>query len=146
VAETVEVWIDKNYVAPNAFNPEQFMGTISTTNGAASLWDGAPVRVYAGGGEGTVVRDFEIVVTDVPLVTFDLEVVDVVPGGGLVLGWEGAVGQTYRVQYAVDLTAGEGGWLDDNTVGNPIIDNGALNTVTSEVGVANAFYRTVLDE
>lgn len=139
--ETVNVSIDKAY-AGGAFQVDQDLGTVSTTNAVGgSMWTNAPVRVYVGGGEGTVVKDFEVMVTHVPLQTFDLAVADTIPGGGVVFNWTGAPGQTYEVQYRTDLTSGT--WITDPTLGD-IVDVGGAMSATSTVSAAQVFYRFIL--
>ena len=125
---------------------DQDLGTLSTTltnesSMAYSMWTNAPVRIYVGGGEGTIVKDLEVVVTGVPLTIFDIEVADSMPSGGAIITWDGAAGQVYELQYTTDLS--NPSWTTDPTVGD-IYDVGGTMSVTSTVGVANAFYRFIL--
>ena len=138
VAETVNVSFNTNYTG-GAFVAHQNMGTVSTANGAASMWDGAPVRVYVGGGEGTVVKDFVIVDTRDPQLPFSVQIADTVPGG-VVLSWDGTFGYTYDVEYNADLV--DGAWAADTSPGASAIQYlGGSISVTSSVENASGFYR-----
>ncbi len=143
VAETVNVAFDKNYIG-GAFVADQDMGTVSTAlSDTTSMWLGAPVRVYVGGGEGTIVKDFEIVVTRAAQPAFDVQVADTVPGGGLVFTWDGVFGATYDVQYTTNLVTGP--WVYDPSPGASNIFSAAGGSVsaTSTVDSAAVFYRTI---
>jgi hypothetical protein len=106
-SNTVRVACDRNYIIGDPYVEEDLVGEVSTvenpgaTNEYFMLKDGREVRVYFGGGEGTVVRDIEIIPdTLAPLV----------PVSGLVISstgqiqWDTVVGQTYDVEYKNALT------------------------------------------
>jgi len=142
VAETVNISLDKDY-AGGAFAVDQDMGTVSTsvtdTNAAVtySMWDGAPVSVYVGGGEGTVVKDFEIVVTrgfQVPFV-----VVPVIAGGEAVFTWTGVIGHTYDVLYKTNLVT-DATWMTNESIS--VTEDGVISA-TSTVSEASTFYRVL---
>ena len=143
-ADTLAISIDTDYTG-GAFAADLDLGTISTINeGEIDIWDGAPARVYVGGGEGAIVKDFEIITAGTAVVTFDVAVADTVAGGGVVLAWSAgaeAAGQVYEVQYTTDLVGGT--WITDPTLGD-ITDTGGAMSATSTVGVDNAFYRLIL--
>jgi len=134
VAETVTVLVDTDY--DGTFASDFEMGPHSTTN----VWDDAPQRVYIAAGAGVLYKDINIL-SEAPPITFDVVISESVPGGGAVLNWVGALGQTYEVQYTDDLAFGN--WIDDPTV-DTIYDVGGPLSATSTVGIANAFYRVRL--
>lgn len=148
VAETVQVLIDKNYTG-GAFLADQDMGTVSTslidTNEVAySMWDGAPVRVYVGGGENTIVKDFEIVVTSTPLPpqpTFDVQTASTMAGGGMIFTWDAVSGRTYDVEYKTNLVT-DVEWMKDPSLGaTNILSAGGAISATSTVDAVSVFYR-----
>ena len=149
VAETVNVAYTKNYTG-GAFVADQDMGTVSTsltdTNAVAySMWDDAPVRVYVGGGEGTIVSDFEIVVTSAPhpeQPEFGVQVADIVAGEA-VFSWVGVAGRTYDVQYKTNLVT-DVTWMTDPSLGaSDILSTGGAVSATSTVNAASVFYRII---
>lgn len=102
-SNTVRVAVDSNYVIGDAFTEDVLLGEVSTLQnvGATNEFDmlnlGAPVRVYFGGGEGTLVRDIEIIPDTVaPLVP----IAGLVISGTGTLQWQSVAGQTYSVNYA----------------------------------------------
>jgi len=143
VSNTVNIAIDKNY-AGGPFTVDQDLGTVSTlvTNDlvVTDMFDGAPVRVYVGGGEGTIVKDFGIVVTysQPPQPPFDVQISSVV-GGEAVLVWQGAPGRIYDVQYTSDLNAG---WTTDPGASD-IPSTGGAMTATSGVSGVTMFYQVL---
>jgi hypothetical protein len=146
VAETVNVSFDKGY-SGGEFAADQDMGTVSTalTNGV-SIWEGAPVRVYVGGGEGTLVKDFEIVVTYVPpppQPPFDVQPAGAVLGGGMILMWNSVSGRTYELQYKTNLVT-DLEWTTDPSLGAAgISSDGGSISATSTVDSASIFYRII---
>jgi len=145
----VNVAYTKNYTG-GAFVADQDMGTVSTsltdTNAVAySMWDDAPVRVYVGGGEGTIVSDFEIVVTSAPhpeQPEFGVQVADIVAGEA-VFSWVGVAGRTYDVQYKTNLVT-DVTWMTDPSLGaSDILSTGGAVSATSTVNAASVFYRII---
>ena len=146
LAETVTVAYMKAYTG-GAFVADVPMGTLSTsltdTNAVVySMWDGAPVRVYVGGGEGTIVSDFEIVVTSAPHPEFEVQGTDIVAGEA-VFTWDGTSGYTYDLQYKTNLVT-DLTWMTDPSPGaSGIYSTGGSISATSTVDAASVFYRII---
>lgn len=101
VSNTVRLACHRAYVLGDPYVETDLVGEIDTLSGGISILKvGAPVKVYFGGGHGTLVRDIQIIPDTVaPLV----------PVAGLVISsagqlqWDSVVGQVYSVEYKNDL-------------------------------------------
>ncbi len=141
-AETATVSLDTGY-AGGAFVEDRVLGTIDTSGlGGTNMWFGAPVRVFVGGGEGTVVSDLVIKATD--HVVGDLSIAGPIAGGGMVFSWDGSAGQTYDVQYKTDLVYAPT-WTTDPSSGCSDIFVTASGTMsaTSTVSGIEVFYQVI---
>lgn len=134
VAETATISVDLNY-SGGAFVADQVLGTLSTTN----MWEGVPVRVFVGGGEGTVVSDLiiraeTVVVADLSIATTE---------SGVELSWQASPGQTYDVMYRDNLMVGT--WTQDPTPGCTDIYSASSETlsVTSTVSGDHVYYQVI---
>lgn len=132
--------VDTNYLGGD-FTEDRVLGSFDTsTSPTNSMWDGQPVRVYVGGGEGTVVKDLVVRALPSDVIIDDLSTPGV-SGGAIELVWGGSAGQTFEVQYRTDLRFGE--WIADPTVSNLYDITGGTISVTSSVDEAKVFFRVV---
>ncbi len=140
-SNSVFITIDSDYTG-GAFEPDQNLGTVSTllTNGV-SMWTNAPVRVYVGGGEGTIVKDFEITTEGGTTPVIGVNDLIIIPvSGGVALQWTSVAGQTYDVKYKTSLTGGS--WTTDPSPGcSGVSGTGGSLSATSTIGSDTAFYQ-----
>ena len=134
--------VDYDYVG-GAFVSDQELGTVNMATSDSdpiSIWDGAPVRVYVGGGEGTRVSNFEII-ADVPAPPVNLGGIAHRNGAaGLSFEWTGVQGTTYIVQYKTDLI-NDTEWTTDPSVGVVNATENGLIQVDSDLDLDTVFYR-----
>lgn len=142
-AGTVTVSVDENY-AGGEFVEDRTLGTYDTlVDPSTSMWEGAPVRVYAGGGEGTVVKDFMIRAFLEDAAVQDLSIAAVAGPSGAELSWTALAGQTYDLWYKTDLQTPV--WTLDPSPGcsNLFITASGTLSVTSAVNANAVFYVAV---
>lgn len=138
--EMATISVDTNYTGGD-FVADFTMATFDTTvSPGNSMWDSAPVRVYAGGGEGTVVSDLMIRAFPSDVVVDDLAAAGLA-SGNMGLTWGGCVGQTFEVEYTPDLV--NVAWSPDPTISDIFDVYGGELSATSTVGGAQGFYRVV---
>lgn len=135
-ANTVNASVDTSYTG-GEFVADQDLGTLDTTGtGSTNMWYGAPVRVYVGGGEGTVVKDLVIIPTEIHIDAYSTQV----PGGGMVIFWQSEADQIYNLEYTTNLTSDS--WIMDPSPGaSGIYSYGGMLSATSTVDSAQVFYR-----
>jgi hypothetical protein len=139
--QTVQVEIDRSY-SGGEFSADESIGPVSTTNTTGgSIWDGAPVHVYVGGGEGTRVQDFEIIASRPVQPAFNIEIGGMTSEGGMIFSWVGESGYTYELQYKTNLIT-DVEWMTDTSPGaSNIFSEGGAVSATSTVDSASVFYR-----
>lgn len=136
--KTVSVYLDKNYTG-GAFETNQVLGTVSTEDGfGANVLAGGVVSVYVGGGEGTLVSDFEVSI-EVPELKKDQPPYDIenptMGPSGMVFEWTGVSTRTYDVLYKTNLLTGA--WQTNTTI---VGVDGAMSA-TGTVDEASVFYK-----
>lgn len=135
---TIEV--DTAY-AGGDFAADLNLGTIDTSgSGGTNMFYGGPVRIYVGGGEGTVVSDLLIKASLNDVVIGDVSMAGPV-AGGMELSWDGWAGQTYDVEYRTDLVNGE--WMRDVSASDIYVTESGTTIATSTVSSAAAFFQVI---
>ena len=142
-SNTVTISVDTNYTPGVAFSADRVLGTIDTTGtGTTNMWYGAPVHVYAGGGEGTVVSDLVIKADPADIIVDDLAIAGQVAGDGKVLQWSGSAGQVYDVLYKTDLVT-DPTWEPDTSASDIFATASGTVSATSTVSSTEAFYKVI---
>lgn len=140
--ELVTISVDTNFTG-GAFVADRVIGTFdSSLTDTNSMWEGRAVRVYVGGGEGTIVTDLMVRADPSTVVVDDLSIASE-SGAGYTLTWEGLAGQIYDVEYRNNLQFGD--WLVDDSTGctNIFITETGMISATSTVDGVTTFYQVI---